>query len=93
MEKDYRKQKFLTVSNEQAEFIKANAGQMSISKLATMLGISKNICYNNMKVLQLTKHPRHKPKYKIPLNEKCKVIDFSRNGYFDIDKFSKLYNY
>lgn len=92
---EYRQQKYLTVNPEQAEFIKANRGQMSISKLATMLGISKNVCYNNIKVLSLagTHKQRRKPNYKKPTEDNCKVVDFETNGYFDENKWKKYYEY
>jgi len=75
----YYKQKNITVTPEQVELIKANAGKMTIEKLATMLGLPIQKTYNNMKVLKL-----HKPR--------TKVIKID-SKYFDVDKFGKLYNY
>ncbi len=96
----YRTQKHLTITEEQAEFIKSKRtngdGQLSISQLSTMLGLSKNVIYNNMKVLKLTKHPQvkiPKPRYKIIDQVECKIVNFDRNGYFDVDQFQKYYNY
>lgn len=95
---DYRKQKHLTITQEQAEFIRSKRGygegQLSISQLSVMLGLSKNVIYNNMKVLKLTNHPVvkiPKPKYKIVDQTECRIVNFDRNGYFDVDKFAKYY--
>lgn len=94
MQKEYRQQQNITVSVEQADFLKANKATMSIGKLATMLGITKNKCYNNLKVLSLTgthKQRRKITHYKKPKEDNCIVVDFDTNGNFDINKFSKYY--
>ena len=78
---DYRKQKNLTITKEQADFIIANDGNMSISKLSKMLGISSNKVINNRYVLGLVKH------------EQAKVVQFDKDGYFDVDKFGRYYNF
>jgi len=76
-----RWQKRVTVSNEQIAFIKSNHGKMSLSQISKMLGLSVGVVHNNMRVVGLIK-----PK-------QAKIINFDRNGYFDVDEFQKLYNY
>lgn len=92
--KPYRKQKNITISEQQVAFLKNNVGKMSIEKLATMLGLPMQKTYNNMKVLHLTKQrKKRKPRYKIVKDTVCRVVDIGTNGFFDEVKFGKLYNY
>lgn len=91
---EYRKQKYLTVSKEQEQLIRENAGKMTINELSILLGLPFQKTYNNVKLLNLQKGTIiRKPKYRTPKDEPCKVIDFETNGYFDETKFAKLYNY
>lgn len=92
----YRKQKYLTITDEQAELLMDNVGKMTLEKLAIFLGLPKGKMYQNMRVLKLThKGQRRKPvkHYTLPKKETCKVVDFNRNGYFDEEKFFKEYAY
>ncbi|MES2382363.1 MAG: hypothetical protein V4538_15055 [Bacteroidota bacterium] len=97
MQTEYRKQKYLTVSPEQEQLIKANAGKMTINELSILLGLPFQKTYNNLKLLQLTKRKATRkpppPKYKIIEDKECRIIDFDRNGYFDEAKFAKYYQY
>lgn len=75
----YRKQKNLTISQEQKDFIEAHAGVMNNTQLSKYLGLTVNIISANKKLLGLVK----------PLE--ARVVNFDRNGYFDVDQFGKLY--
>jgi len=74
---NYRKQKNLTISKEQKEFIEANVGKMTIGKISSMLGLTYNVCHSNLRVMGYVK-PR-----------RATVVRMK--GYFDIDHFQKLY--
>jgi len=76
-----RYQKNITISPEQAEYVKSNYGKMSNAALAKMLGISYNKTISNLKVMEL-----HIPK---PYNGIVVVM----KDYFDVDKFQKYYTY
>lgn len=93
----YRKQKGITITPEQVELVKANVGKMTIEKLSVMLGLPFGKLYQNMKVLKLThvgQRRKQKPKYKIVNNVQARIIDFAtKDGYFDIKKWSKIINY
>lgn len=91
----YRVQKNLTISEEQAILLKENVGKMTIDKLAIMLGLPFQKTYNNMKVLKLTKQKlSRRPKYKIINNVTTRIIDIStHDGFLDMKKFGKLYEY
>lgn len=75
----YYKQKNITISQEQVEFIKNNKGKMSISMLSKMLGLTMNKVHNNMKVLKL-----HKPR--------TKVVKMNKR-FFNEQEFFKKYKY
>ena len=75
----YYLQKNLTITKEQAEYIRNNHSKMSISKLAKQLGLTKNKTHHNMRVMGLVKE-RHSQVIKM-------------EGYFDIDEFHKKYKY
>lgn len=74
-----RWQKNNTVSKEHLEYIKSKHGKMTIGEISATLGLTYNIVHNNMRVCNLVK-PRQ-----------AKIINFEKNGYFDIDQFGKLY--
>lgn len=74
-----RYQKNVTITPEQAEYVKANYGKMSNAMLAKMLGISYNKTIQNLRVLKL-----HTPK---PYGGIVVVM----KDFFDVDKFSKYY--
>jgi hypothetical protein len=75
----YYLQKNLTITKEQAEYIRNNYSKMSISRLAKELGLTKNKTHHNMRVMGLVK------------GRKSQAIKM--NGYFDIDEFYKKYKY
>ncbi len=75
----YRKQKNLTITEEQADYIKSNNGIMSISQLSKMLGLPPNKVQKNRELLGLVKPHEG--------------IVVEMNQYFDVDKFARYYRY
>lgn len=76
-----RQNKNITITPEQAEYVKSNYGKMSNSCLAKMLGITYNRTINNLRVMKL-----HEPK-------EIGGVVVEMNEYFDVDKFKKYYEY
>jgi len=70
----------ITLSPDQAEFVKANHGKMNIGTVSKMLGLTYNKVHNNMKLMGLVT-PR----------KQVKVVKME--GYFDVEKFGEYYNY
>lgn len=82
-----RYQKNVTISHEQAEYVKSNYGKMSNAALAKMLGLPYNKTLNNLKVMGL-----HVSKEKTQRDyHYAKIINFQE--YFDVDVFGKFYEY
>lgn len=75
------RQRNLTVTPEQQEFLKANHGKYNNVELARMLHISYNIVHNNLRLMGLVK-----TKF-----QQGKVV--TMEGYFDVDSFGKQYIY
>jgi len=80
--KEKRMNKKVELNPEQIKIVKANYDKISIDKLAKLVGVTKNILRSRMIEMKL-------------YNEKSKVnfygydID-NGNGYFDIDKYTKI---
>lgn len=80
---NYRQRK-LSVTPAQVDIIQATHGQLScqeLSKLPEFAGISAGKIQSNKVLLGLSE----------PL--KKKVINFETNGFFDIKKWGKVYNW
>ncbi len=76
---NYRKQKFLTITKEQQDFIDLNFGKMNLGSLAKMLGMGYGKLWCNLELLGKVK------------KQKAKIIKM--DGYFDVDQFAKYYNF
>lgn len=82
-----KRQKTVTLSIEQQEYLKANYGKISITSLAKMLGLKYNKTLNNLIVMGVHKETDVTQQ---PI-DMCKVVNF--NKCFDVDKFGKYYDY
>lgn len=76
-----RRQKNITLTNEEKEFVLSNIGEMNLRQISKKLEINYNKLHNNARLLGLVK------------DLKPKVVQFDDNGYFNIDKFAKYYNF
>lgn len=76
-----RWQKNITVTKEQAEYIKTHHGGVSISEISKMLGLTPNKTHNNMRLLGLVSARKNTGKI------------VKMNGYFDDEEFFKKYKY
>ena len=76
-----RWQKNLTITKQQADYIKANRANMSISELSKMLGLTTNKVHNNMRLIGLV----------TPRKNTAKVV--AMDGYFDSEAFFEHYKY
>lgn len=77
----YRKQKRLTITDSQVEFVKSNVGVLRKNKMAQRLGITYNKLNHNYSVLGL-------PKLRIV---KAKVVNMGTN--FNDNEFFNHYKY
>jgi len=75
-----RYQQNITISKEQAEFVKSNHGKMNIGSISKMLGLTYNKLHNNMRLMGL-----------VTPKKQAKVVKMK--GYFNIDDFAKHYTY
>ena len=80
--KEKRMNKKVELNPEQIKIVKANYDKISIDKLAKLVGVTKNILRSRMIEMKL-------------YNEKSKVNFYgydldNGNGYFDIDKYTKI---
>lgn len=71
----------MTISEEQAAFVKANYGKMNIPEISKMLGLTYNKVHNNMKLMGLC----------TPRKKETPVVNME--DYFNMDEFAKHYNY
>lgn len=81
MQENRRHQKNITLTDEQMKFIEANFGKMSIGQISKLLGVGYNKIHNNLRMVGKVK------------TLQAKVVSFDNNGYFDVDKFARYYNY
>lgn len=78
----YRKQKNITISQEQLAILKENVGKVTNTELSKIIGVGYHKTMRNMIIA------------KIYVPEEIKPIEFwDKRGNFDVDKFSKLYKY
>jgi|GEM_PF-4090137 len=78
---NYRKQKNITITEEQADYIKSHNGIMSISQLSKMLGLPPNKVQKNRELLGLVK-------------KQAPIIPLYSDSLFNVDEFQKkFYNY
>jgi len=86
----YRKQKNLTITNDQAVFIMSNRNTLSQMEMSRLLGLTINVVRVNSCLLGVKSMSRKKVVKHLP--QKAKVIDFDNGkGYFDLNKWSKAY--
>lgn len=77
------KQRNLTISDEQREFIQHNDGKVDVGTLAVMLGLSYNKVQHNRRVLGLVKQ-----RAKV-----IKMVTVNDDELFDLEEFAKAYRF
>lgn len=78
MKEQRRRQFNVTMPESDIAFVKENFGKKSIRQIASHLGINYSTLHNNLRVMGYVKS---KEKHQIP------------NDCFNVDEFSKLYQY
>lgn len=75
-------QKNITITEEQLELVKKYHKKICNREIAAMIGVTYNKLHNNLRVVGLVKE------------HGAKVVDFEKDGLFDVDGFKrKYYNY
>jgi len=77
----YRKQRNVTLTEQQLSFVLESLGKKTIGQMAKEINVGYGKIYKNLRVMGKI----------IPEGEK--EICFEKDGYFDVDKFGKLYNF
>jgi len=80
--KEKRMNKKVELNPEQIKIVKTNYDKISIDKLAKLVGVTKNILRSRMIEMKLYNE-------KSKVNFYCYDLD-NGNGYFDIDKYTKI---
>ncbi len=81
MQQKRRYQKNITLTKEQVDYINENFGKISLIQMARNLGVDYNKVHCNARLLGKVN----------PLG--IREFNFNKNGYFDIGKFKKYYEY
>lgn len=89
---NYRVQKNISLTIKQQEYVRANHGKITYIEMQKVLKIGYNKIVFNARLMGLTSN-RMKKIPPIKKDEPPRVIDFGRNGYFDIKKWSKIVSY
>jgi len=71
-----------TLSKKQVQYIRENHKRMTIGEMARNLNLNFMKVGRNMQVLGLST-PRRAP-------QRTKVVEFSRNGFFNVDDYAQM---
>lgn len=78
-------QKNLSVTKEQADYLKRNSGKQTMKSMADELRISIWVVRNNLRLLGIVKE-----QHRVELQDVCFE---NSDGTFNVDRFGKFYQY